>query len=228
MTREQSLLTRTLQVGSVGKDVEAAKRTVCRYLKNGKLRTVAEKPELVRRTFGPFFAADVVRARRQAGFDLRPIFGPAFLEFLVKRGAPDALAIDLFNQYRDGLKPPAPPKPKLVEPRQGFGSLHRSLWEAYSIGRNAGLTDLGTHNPASRLPSGRPSDHAVYPAYAFDLGIPSSRGFDDPVGRAYVNRIAGRPEVEYIILGNRIYSRGAWRPYTYGGHETHAHVSGVR
>lgn len=100
MSREQSLLTRTLRVGSTGKDVEAAKRTTYRYLANGKLKTLATKPDKVRRTFGPLFAIDVVKARRKAGFDNRPIFGPAFFDYLVDKGAPDALAIDLLNQYR--------------------------------------------------------------------------------------------------------------------------------
>lgn len=100
MTKEQSLLTRTLHVGSTGDDVRAIKRTIARYLKNGKLKTLADQPLAVQRTYGPFFAVDVVKARVKAGFDKRPIVGPTFFDYLADKGAPDALAVDLLNQYR--------------------------------------------------------------------------------------------------------------------------------
>jgi peptidoglycan hydrolase-like protein with peptidoglycan-binding domain len=122
-----------------------------------------------------------------------------------------------------------PEKAKIVEPNQGFDSLHSSLWEAYSIGRNMGLSDLGTYNPASRLPSGSPSDHAVYPALAFDLGIEPDTGYSNPTGRAFFDRMIGRQEVSYVILGDKIWSRAlGLHAYTAGGHLNHAHVSGVR
>lgn len=226
MTRETSLLTRTLKVGSQGEDVRAVKRTVYRYLANGKLKDLIYKPLSVQRTYGPLFAADVVKARKKAGFDLRPIVGPAFFDYLADKGAPDALAIQMLNNYRDKLPPP---KPKLVEPRQGFHSLHKSLWEIYSIGRHMGLTDLGTYNPASRLPSGRPSDHAVLPAYAFDLGIDPDTGYENPVGRKFFQMCTTRPEVEYVILGTKIWSRSkGLHRYTGGSHGNHVHVSGRR
>lgn len=101
MTRETSLLTRTLKVGSQGEDVRAVKRTVYRYLANGKLKDLIYKPLSVQRTYGPLFAADVVKARKKAGFDLRPIVGPAFFDYLADKGAPDALAIQMLNNYRD-------------------------------------------------------------------------------------------------------------------------------
>jgi len=41
---------------------------------------------------------------------------------------------------------------KLVEPVQGFGSLHNSLHLAYSMGRQRGFTDLGTY-------VNKPGDH---------------------------------------------------------------------
>lgn len=226
MTREQSLLTRTLHVGSTGEDVRAVKRTIARYLANGKLKTLNDKPLSVQRMYGPWFAADVVKARRQAGFDLRPIVGPAFFDFLAKKGAPDALAVQMLNNYRDKLPPP---KPKLVCPNQGWGSLDRRLWELYSIGRNMGLTDLGTYNPASRLPSGRPSDHAVHPAVAFDLGIDPDNGFLNTTGRKFFQLCTTRPEVEYVILGTKIWSRSkGLHRYTGGSHGNHIHVSGRR
>lgn len=123
-----------------------------------------------------------------------------------------------------------PPLPVLIKPNQGWSSLHKSLWEAYSNGRRRGLTDLGTYNPDSRLPSGAPSDHAVLPAYAFDLGIEPDTGWANLKARAYAIWTAGRPEVEYTILGNRIW-RGrfkVWGTYYSGGHLNHVHVSGWR
>lgn len=137
----------------------------------------------------------------------------------------DAYARLMYRSYR----PPPPPPPPLIEPRQGFRSLHSSLWQAFSLGRRMGLSDLGTYNPASRLPSGAPSDHAVYPAYAFDLGISPDTGFANPVGRAFFEAMVGRPEVEYVILGNMIWSRtSGLHNYTAGGHYNHVHVSGNR
>lgn len=123
-----------------------------------------------------------------------------------------------------------PPVVQLVEPKQGFESLHRSLWQAFSEGRRRGLTDLGTYNPESQLPSGAPSDHAVYPAYAFDLGIDPDTGWANLKARAYAIWTAGRPEVEYVILGNRIWTSRTkfWGSYYNGGHMNHVHVSGHR
>lgn len=116
-----------------------------------------------------------------------------------------------------------------IAPRQGWGSLDPSLHKAFSLGRSMGLSDLGTYNPASRLPSGDPSDHARYPAGAFDLGVTPAIGMQHPVGRVYFEAMVGRPEVEYVILGDVIWSRARGRHrYTAGEHMNHVHVSGVR
>jgi hypothetical protein len=55
-------------------------------------------------------------------------------------------------------------------------SLQPSLHLAYSMGIKRSFTDLGTYNPKSTLPGGGKSDHAYYPAWAFDLGRPGWRG----------------------------------------------------
>jgi hypothetical protein len=127
---------------------------------------------------------------------------------------------------------PKPIPPPLVEPNQGYASLHQSLWVPYSRGRQAGMSDLGTHNPDSNLPSGAPSDHAVYPAMAFDLGIDPDTGWQNDVARTYFYSMMGDPAVEYLILGTKIWSRPraseGIRTYTGGGHENHVHVSGNR
>ena len=84
-----------------------------------------------------------------------------------------------------------------------------------------GLTNLGTYNPASRLPGGGLSDHARYPARAFDVGGPPATL--DRFFRAMINR----PGVEYVIYRDKIWSRSrGLHAYTSGGHETHVHVSG--
>lgn len=148
----------------------------------------------------------------------------------------DQAALDALWAYFDAYgrwkyrryQPPA----KLVEPVQGFDSLHRSLWTAYSMCRNAGVqfTDLGTYNPASRLPSGAPSDHAVHPAFAFDIGIEPDTGWNNLKARALAVRVVKLPEVEYVILGSRIWTdwRKVWGAYYGGGHLNHIHVSGDR
>lgn len=137
--------------------------------------------------------------------------------------------------YRTWTAPePKPIPPPPIEPTQGWASLHRSLHAAYSLGRGEGygFSDLGTYNPASKLPSGAPSDHALYPALAFDLGIDPDTGYSHPAARAYFHSMIGRPEVGYVILGDRIWSRAraaeGVRRYTGGGHMNHLHVSGVR
>jgi hypothetical protein len=117
---------------------------------------------------------------------------------------------------------------KLIEPKQGFDSLHPSLRDAYSLGRSMGLSDLGTFNPDSTLPGGGKSDHAFFPAWAFDLGIEPDTGFANPTGRAFFELMVDRPEVEYVILGDQIWSKSkGLHKYTAGGHLNHVHVSGV-
>ena len=133
-------------------------------------------------------------------------------------------------KYRAFIVPkPVPPPPVLVQPTQGWASLHPSLHELFSIGRNMGMSDLGTFNATSRLPSGGPSDHAVWPAMAFDLGVDPDTGFDNAVGRAFFWIAVSNPAVEYVILGDKIYSRArGFHGYTGGGHSNHLHCSGLR
>lgn len=116
----------------------------------------------------------------------------------------------------------------MIEPRQGWSSLSPSLHAAFSLGRSMGLSDLGTYNPASRLPGGGVSDHAQSPALAFDLGVTPAIGMAHPTGRVFFEAMIGRPEVNYVILGDTIWSRDRGRHrYTAGGHMNHVHVSGV-
>lgn len=132
--------------------------------------------------------------------------------------------------YRTWNAPKPKPQPA-VEPLQGWESLHPSLHYLFSTGRLMGLSDLGTYNPHSTLPSGAKSDHAVYPSYAFDLGVDPDTGYANPVGRAFFNLCIGEPAVEYVILGDKIASRNqGWTVRTYygGGHLNHVHVSGNR
>lgn len=112
----------------------------------------------------------------------------------------------------------------LVRPKQGFSSLREDGWRLYTMGRRLGLSDLGTHNPSSTLPGGGKSDHAFFPARAFDLGLTKA----GTRGRArwYFERVRGRPEVEYVIFERLIWSRErGLHAYTAGGHDTHVHVS---
>lgn len=225
-----AVLTRTLRVGSVGKDVEAVKRAVYRFLhQGGPWDSFVRSAPAVRRTFGPFFRISVKSAQARLGLPQTGVVGPDTFRALRAARAFDLRADSLLDQYAAARKPAAP---RLVKPRQGFESLDRSLWEAYSAGRRMGLADLGTYNPQSRLPGGGPSDHAVYPALAFDLGFAPATGYAHPTARAFFRQMMLRPEVGYVILGDRIWSREraseGIRPYTSGGHESHVHVSGVR
>jgi hypothetical protein len=120
---------------------------------------------------------------------------------------------------------------KLVEPVQGFGSLHGSLHLAYSMGRQRGFTDLGTY-------VNKPGDHGWNDkdrmAAAFDLGREDRFLFKGwnyvkarRLAKLYVreHRSLG---IEYVILGRRIWSRtNGWHSYTHdSSHDFHIHVSG--
>ncbi len=112
----------------------------------------------------------------------------------------------------------------LVKPRQGFTSLRKDGWEAYSLGRRLGLSDLGTYNPAATLPGGGKSDHAYHPARAFDLGL--TKAGTRERARWFFRQMIERPEAEYVIFEDKIWSRErGLHAYTAGGHETHVHVS---
>lgn len=221
-----STIYRTLRPGMRGKDVEAHKRAVARALGHGRLRTLVAQPAVTRQLFGPFFTRNVKLVQKQAGIPQTGLIGPSTHEWLLAGGWFDAKALALYDAYVEEHM-----KPELVMPRQGWGSLHPSLREAYTIGRSFPyeFTDLGTYNPASRLPSGAPSDHAVYPALAFDLGISPQTGWNNLKARDYALKMAGRPEVNYVICGDRIWSRAyGWHAYRGGGHQNHVHVSGRR
>jgi hypothetical protein len=134
---------------------------------------------------------------------------------------------------------------KLIMPRQGWESLHRSLHLAYSMGRVRGFTDLGTY-------VNKPGDHGwrddIRQAAAFDLGRKDrfyNRGWNYLTARKlallYVEHHEAL-EIEYVILGMRIWSRSwakakrgpkAWSKdrgwHEYQGdtsHMFHVHVSG--
>lgn len=161
----------------------------------------------------------------QRFWDIEPTGNVGQATFDVLWGYADEYSKWVYSDWR------APqPKPKLVEPDQGWSSLHESLWEPYSICRLAGLTDLGTYNPASTLPSGAKSDHAVYPAFAFDCGIDPDTGWQNLKARAVAVRLVKFEAVEYVILGDRIWTdwRKAWGAYYSGGHLNHIHCSGDR
>lgn len=215
---------RKMKFGMSGKDVWASKRALGRIFGGGRLKQLASNTPAVRSFFGVGMRRDVKRLQKLEGIPQTGEIGDRTFGVIYDNF--DDQAEVLYKEFVNSRKPK---KPKMVEPNQGFRSLHASLWDAYSLGRRMGLSDMGTYNPASRLPSGRPSDHAVYPARAFDLGCYPATGWDNATARHYAQLMAGRPEVEYVILSPRIWSRrSGWHSYPYGGHYNHVHVSGIR
>lgn len=125
---------------------------------------------------------------------------------------------------------------KLVEPRQGFDSLHEHLWLAYSEVIQRGYYDVGTY-------AKKPGDHSWGDrngkpgmALAFDArrkGWLGRFGWQFRNARRtaqwlWDNRVA--LHVDYVIVGRKIISREnpTWHPYTRdSSHDWHLHVSGV-
>lgn len=205
-----------------GKDVHAVRRAGIRYLQDDSLwKAYKVMPEWSRRTFGTGMKQLVRRIEAKAGMAVDGKAGPGVDRILRKSGAYDSVCDELLREYADEHPPPP-----VVLP---VASLHYSLWAAYSEALSTtGLFSLGTYNPKSTLPSGAPSDHAVYPAYAFDIGFDPDAGWANPVARSYAEKTVKRLEVEYLILGDRIHIDGGWKTYTGGGHFDHIHVSGRR
>lgn len=121
----------------------------------------------------------------------------------------------------------------LVRPKQGWYSLHKSGWLAYSMGIKRGFTDLGTFVD-------KPGDHGGHPrgtppAWAFDLGRKNRfffRGWNYLVARRLAKLYVEYHiplNVDYVILGRKIWSRSKpfWHPLTTGdtSHDFHIHVS---
>lgn len=149
---------------------------------------------------------------------------------LLWREYADAYAKWVYKTWNAPRPKPIPPDP--IEPIQGWNSLHSSLHDLFSLGRGLKLSDLGTFNPSSTLPSGSPSDHALWPALAFDLGVEPDTGWANDVGRSFFYTCKSSAACGYVILGDRIWSRAraaeGIRHYSGGGHHNHVHVSGNR
>lgn len=121
---------------------------------------------------------------------------------------------------------------RLVEPRQGFGSLHSSLHLAYSMGRKRGFTDLGTYVD-------KPLDHGwndkLRMSRAFDLGRADKTFWQRQWGQLmtwrYVRLLIKEHValgIDYVIYRDKIWSRRRGWHY-YGpdrSHFWHIHVSG--
>lgn len=122
---------------------------------------------------------------------------------------------------------------RLVEPRQGWGSLHRSMHLAYSIGRKRGFTDLGTYVDKP-LDHGWDDVHRM--ARAFDLGRRLPVFWRTKWGQrsawAYCNLLVKEHQalgIDYVIFRDKIWSRRHpyWRYYGPDkSHFWHIHVSG--
>ncbi len=213
--------TRVLSEGDSGVDVEAVGRAMCAAGVLLPISVFQALPKALRQRYGSRKVDACRKLEQRFGLKRDGIYGKSVHEKLAKFF--DGRAESLMLAYE-------PPPPPLIAPRQGSSSLHSSLHQAFSLCRNMGLSDLGTYNPASRLPSGGLSDHAVYPARAFDCGIWPQTGMDNPTGRSAFYAMVGRPEVEYAILGDRIWTSDGRGVHAYGsgGHENHLHTSGHR
>jgi hypothetical protein len=118
-----------------------------------------------------------------------------------------------------------------VEP--GPRSLRADLHDEYAYARATlpGWYDAGTYNPLATLPGGGPSDHSVYPARAFDAGFKPAIGWLNLRARRVFNWLTSRPDINYVILGDRIWSRArglhAYTDAPASDHAGHIHASGL-
>jgi len=126
---------------------------------------------------------------------------------------------------------------KLVQPRQGWDSLHSNMRLAYSMCIKRGYYDVGTY-------ANKPGDHSWGDrngrrgmALAFDV---RRKGWLGRFGWGWLN--AQRTarwlwknhealNIDYVIVGRKVISRQKpyWHPLTTGdtSHDWHIHVSGV-
>lgn len=230
MLVEQLALPRTLKLTVPlmrGLDVEAHTRAMHRALVDGQLIAFNRQRPVVKETFG-IGKRDLTK-KVQKAYNIRSsgVFGRVTYWHLVGVGAYDAKANDLLAQYVESLEPK-------VVPVHG---LTPALWELYAIGtdeyklRDGPGTASGTYNPASRLPGGGPSSHAVFPAQAFDLDIVVHTGWANANARAFFYECMRHPKCGYVILGDRIWTRRraseGVRHYSAGGHDNHIHVNGL-
>jgi hypothetical protein len=217
-------LPRTVKYRMTGIDIDGHGHAMHKYLHDGQTAAYLQQKESMRQTFGIAKRTLAKKCAKKAGLPEYGVVGPNLYKVMYDAGAYRGRPEACVQAYIDAQRP------KLIEPNQGWDSLHVSLWKAYSLGRSKlyGFSDLGTWNPASRLPSGAPSDHSVHPAFAFDLGIDPDTGWSHLKARAYVYQIAGWAEIEYVILGDRIWTDRGLGRYHNGGHMNHIHVSGNR
>ncbi len=100
------VLTRTLKVGCVGKDVEACKRAVYRYLHaGGQWNTFVRSAPVVRRTYGVFFRTAVKHAQARLRLPQTGTICPRTYAALRQAHAFDALADDLLRAYQSSTRP---------------------------------------------------------------------------------------------------------------------------
>jgi hypothetical protein len=214
---------RIIQEGMDGPDAEAVGRALIRAkCYKMPIRVYNRMPKKWKQRMGPRKMDALMKFKRQKALKNKTKRTyDSYAHYRLLRYF-DGKAHDLYRQCK---VPPPPPIVKMIEPRQGWNSLVKYFWDDYSIARTKHqMTDLGTYNPASRLPSGGRSDHAYYPAKAMDLGFSP---YPNRLAYEYFKSMIGEPEVEYIIYGNQIWSRSSGlRHYGYGGHYNHIHVSG--
>lgn len=103
-----SLLTRTLSLKvprMTGDDVYGVRRSVCRALDSNdhgqRLKELETKSASVKRTFGPYFALDVNRCRKQMGMAQTGRVDQVMWAALMKAEFPDSRAIYLMESYID-------------------------------------------------------------------------------------------------------------------------------
>lgn len=225
-------LTRTLQTGSMGEDVEACKRAVYRFLGDGgSLKQLARSTPVVRQAFGPFFRASVKTAQGRLGIPQTGAIGQATFTALLEAEAFDLKALALLDSYALSVKP------KLFYPQMNglYESVCQGLHQTGGLPGNwamdfcapGGTVVVASFDATITRWSGHdPGTGTHSPGDVFGWSIYYQRADGVEAYLTHMGSRIGRPGTR-VRAGMRIGTVGHW-PHDPGRSHTHMGITSPR